>query len=113
MDAGISTEKIIYTILKRLETAMDEVKPDFMDIMHEAIGISETRWKNIILMLLDEHLITNVDVIPDGNSRLPILLMSDARITLRGINYMEELKKKNEGPLEPTEIIDVYGYDDT
>lgn len=92
----ILNEKIIYTMLKRLEKAMDEDEPDFKDIRHEALGISEERWKSIILMLLDENLITKVDVIQDGNKRLPKLFIRDMRITLKGLNYLKELAKKCE-----------------
>lgn len=86
----VSTDGLIYKILGWLERTMDEDKPNYREIQHKALGITENRWKHIMLMLMEEGLVEGVSEIEDGNSRLPIIFVDNVRITLRGIRYLAE-----------------------
>lgn len=91
--------KIIYKILKRLERAMDEDEFDKKEIMHEALGISEARWAKIMEMLANEGYVQGVYIINIAGRMYPGIKIADIRITLKGLEYLEEnsmMKKAGE-----------------
>lgn len=84
--------KTIYTLLNRLEKALDYEDKDFNaeeQIGHEVLGITQTRWRSYIEMLEQAGYISGVKVksFTDGSSYLDI---SSARITLQGLQYLAE-----------------------
>lgn len=81
--------KIIYKILKYLETAMDYDEVDTSRLSAEALNVSENRRIGILEMLVKEGYVDGVGVTRsvDGN----VLLSMDApRITLKGLEYLQE-----------------------
>lgn len=87
---ALPTEELIYKILGWLEKTMDEDKPNYEEIHHKALGITKNRWKHIMLMLKEEGLVDGISTQTDGNNRLPIVTILNARITLKGIRYLAE-----------------------
>ncbi|UTC66030.1 MULTISPECIES: YjcQ family protein [unclassified Treponema] len=84
--------KTIYTLLNRLEKALDYEDKDFNaeeQIGHEVLGITQTRWRSYIEMLEQAGYISGVKVksFTDGSNYLDI---SSARITLQGLQYLAE-----------------------
>jgi len=80
--------KIIYKILKALEAAMDCDKLDHSLISAEFLGVSPNRWEAIMEMMCDEGYITGVTVIRGISMRG--VKLSNVRITLRGLEFLEE-----------------------
>lgn len=85
-----SNFKIIYKILKILEGAMDIEEFDKQLISYESLGISETLWCNIMKMLIDNGYIEGVHVVNVMGGRTPGIKMVTPRITLKGLEYLEE-----------------------
>ncbi len=81
--------KAIYKILKYLETAMDYDEVDTSRLSAEALNISENRRIRVLEMLIKEGYIDGVDVTRsiDGNV---LLSMNAPRITLKGLEYLQE-----------------------
>lgn len=84
--------KTIYTLLNRLEKALDYEEKDFNaeeQIGHKALRITETRWRSYIEMLNQAGYISGVITksFTDGTSYLDI---SSIRITLQGLQYLAE-----------------------
>lgn len=82
---------IIYKILKALEKAMDYEEFDINSISAECLGISQTRWEKIIIMLAKSGYIEGVlydQCMNDYSPHLvkPILPV----ITLKGLEYLSE-----------------------
>ena len=81
--------KIIYKILKYLEAAMDVAAPDMTPIKAEALGLSEDRWKALLLMLHKEGYIEGL-VYKQYIGESSLLLVDRVKITLKGLEYLEE-----------------------
>ena len=82
--------KTIYTLLNRLEKALDYENFDAEEqIGYKALGITETRWRSYIEMLEEAEYISGVKIknFTDGTSYLDI---SSIRITLQGLQYLAE-----------------------
>jgi len=81
--------KIIYRILHYLEKAMDLEELDLDCISAESLKLTERRWAAIMEMLVRERYIDGVSVkwFSDG---YPEISMSNPRITLRGLEYLQE-----------------------
>ena len=81
--------KMIYRILRYLEKAMDLDEPDMERISAEALGLSEQRWAALMEMLATERYVTGILVkrSVDGETALSV---STPRITLRGLEYLQE-----------------------
>ena len=90
--------KVIYKILKILERAMDEENFDKNMISHEALGITEARWIKLMEMLVLNDYIQGVSLINMAGRTSPDIKIMDIRITLNGLEYLEEnsLMKKAE-----------------
>ena|GEM_PF-7044291 len=90
---NISVEKVMYAILRRFAKAMDEDEqnPNFSkDVGHEAFGISEKKWTNIILDMKNAGLIEGIDIIKNGNRDYDIVHINRAKITLLGRKYLKD-----------------------
>lgn len=81
--------KTIYRILRYLEKAMDLDEPDMDRISAPALGLTERRWTAIIEMLVRERYIEGISIkkSADGDT---LISVSDPRITLRGLEYLQE-----------------------
>ena len=77
--------KAVYKILSALEKAMDYPEFDINDVGSEALGVSEERWARYIEMMVDVGYIKGVSIKRDitGATR-------DVRITLKGLEYLQE-----------------------
>ena len=80
--------KVIYKILKYLETAMDFAEPDYEPIKATALGLSEERWMQLIRMLVDSGYIEGVKVM--CYTRGLALNPFEPKITLKGLEYLAE-----------------------
>lgn len=81
--------KIIYRILRQLEKAMDYDELDMDFISAEKFGITEQRWVAIIEMLVKEGYVTGISVKRSADGEI-CLSISDIRITLKGLEYLQE-----------------------
>ncbi len=81
--------KAIYKILKYLREAMNYEEADIDFISDKALGISENLWVSILEMLVSNGYITGVEV-KYGAQGDRVLSISNLRITLKGIEYLEE-----------------------
>ncbi len=82
--------KTIYTLLNRLEKALDYENFDAEEqIGYKALGITETRWRSYIEMLEEAEYISGIKVknFIDSSSYIDI---SAIRITLQGLQYLAE-----------------------
>lgn len=81
--------KAVYRILSTLEKSMDlpEMNMELLD--HNALGISKERWNRYIEMMLDVGYIKGAVIRKDitGNVRVEC---NDLRITLKGLEYLQE-----------------------
>ena len=83
--------KIIYRILKYLESCMDYEEPDFGAISAERLNISKERWEQLLFMLTDNKYIDGVIFSQSLSDMRPKLCMPMApRITLKGLEYLAE-----------------------
>lgn len=83
--------KVIYKVLKYLEIAMDLDVVDRDEISHEKFGISEARWSRLIEMMYDNGYIDGVHIINYcGGESYPSIKFDNLRITLAGLEYLEE-----------------------
>ena len=82
--------KIIYKILKTLQRSMDFEEFDSRTISAETLGITKARWNKIMLMLVESGYIKGVDVVEIDNMPMPYITVEYPRITLKGIEYLEE-----------------------
>ena len=81
--------KAIYKILKYLREAMNYEEADIDFISANALGISENLWISIAEMLTRSGYITGIEV-KYGAQGERVLSISNLRITLKGIEYLEE-----------------------
>lgn len=81
--------KTIYRILRYLEKAMDYDEADMDFISASALGLSERRWTAIMEMLVKEGYIDGLTVTRSRDGDV-VLSVNDPRITLRGLEYLNE-----------------------
>lgn len=80
--------KVIYRILKYIQTCMEYEEFDDEGFTAEHFGISQALFLNLLQMLLDAGYITGVKVVTDKlGSELVII---HPRLTLEGMEYLEE-----------------------
>lgn len=81
--------KAVYRILSTLEKAMDLPEFDSSQIGPEKLGVSEERWARYIEMMADVGYIKGVRVerCIDGSLNVD---GSEMRITLKGLEYLQE-----------------------
>lgn len=79
----------IYKILKVLEKAMDFDELDMDLISAKALGISENRRLALLKMLADNGYIEGVHIRETCDGML-LVAMPHPRITLKGLEYLEE-----------------------
>jgi hypothetical protein len=81
--------KAVYKILTALEKAMDLPEFDVGQIGYEALGVSKERWARYIEMMVDVGCIKGVRVKYNINGDT-IVEPQDMRITLKGLEYLQE-----------------------
>ena len=79
--------KIIYKILKLLESAMDYDEFDRSQLSPELLGVSENRLNAILKMLQDEGYVSGVLYVKGLSG---VKLDKYFGITLKGLEYLEE-----------------------
>lgn len=81
--------KAVYKILSALEKAMDLPEFDISQISASALGVSEQRWARYIEMMVDVGYIKGVSIQSNVVSEL-MVEVDDIRITLKGLEYLQE-----------------------
>lgn len=81
--------KVIYKILKYLESAMDYSEPDYEPILAAALGLTEERWRLLMKMLTENGYIDGVVLKQYMRSGITIIRFNP-EITLRGLEYLHE-----------------------
>ena len=81
--------KIIYRILRYLEKAMDYEEVDISFISAERFNLTERRWAAIMEMLAKEKYVDGISVKRSIDGEI-VLSLSNPRITLRGLEYLQE-----------------------
>lgn len=81
--------KAVYKILTALEKAMDLPEFDIEQINHEALGVSVERWARYIEMMHDVGYIKGVELHKNILGET-IVSCKDMRITLKGLEYLQE-----------------------
>ena len=88
--------KIIYKILSALEKSMDLEECNLDSISSETLRISNERWNKYIEMLLDAGYIKGVTIQKYITGETNVNA-EDIRITLKGLEYLSENSKRNNG----------------
>lgn len=81
--------RIIYRILKALESSMDAEEFDERMIAPETLHISESRLLSILRMLLLAGLIEGIAIDTDATGHF-LVSKGRPRLTLKGIEYLNE-----------------------
>ena len=81
--------KAVYRILSALEKAMDLPEFDISQISASALGVSEQRWARYIEMMVDVGYIKGVSI-QSGITNELMIEADDMRITLKGLEYLQE-----------------------
>lgn len=83
--------RIIYKILKILESSMDCEGIDTERLSPSSLGITEARFKKLLKMLLENGFVSGFDIKQYiGDSDISILGLENIEITLKGLEYLEE-----------------------
>ena len=100
--------KIIYKILKYLEGCMGQAEIDTTPLTAEALHTEQERLDEIIGMLLENGYIDGAKAKSYINSRTPIILnLNRAKITLKGLEYLEENSMMKKAAKLITGIIEI------
>lgn len=81
--------RVIYRILRYLEKAMDYDEPDMDCISAEHLKLTEQRWLSIMEMLVMEGYVTGIEIKRSSDGEV-CMSVSDMRITLKGLEYLQE-----------------------
>lgn len=83
--------KIIYKILKHLESSMDAESTDIAPISPERLGITHDRWERLLILLQDDGYIKDIETAQAlGEDRPHITEPIRPFITLRGLEYLAD-----------------------
>lgn len=99
--------KIIYRILKYLEAALDVTAPDMTPIKAESLGLTEERWKSLMLMLHKEGYIEGLSY-KQYVGEESVMRVEKVKITLKGLEYLEEnslMQKIKNAAMDVVDII--------
>ena len=99
--------KAVYKILSMLEKAMDYPEFDVSQISHEALDVSYERWARYLEMMADVGYIKGVTIDQCLDGRFDVDC-TDIRITLKGLEYLQEnfiMKKIYKGTKGIKEVV--------
>lgn len=82
--------KIIYEILKKLESSMDILEFNNSVLSYKALEISKPKWCRIMKMLFDSGYISGVSVWVSYDCSYPQVELIRPEITLKGLEYLQE-----------------------
>lgn len=83
--------KVIYKILKHLESAMDFEYTDVSAISHERLRITRERWEQILILLYKDGYIDGIVSTKTVSDDKPhIAEPINPMITLKGLEYLAE-----------------------
>lgn len=83
--------KVIYRILKYLESVMDVEETDLAPIKHERLGITHSRWEQLMIVLAEEGFITGVlYTMTQMDTRPHLAEPITPRIKLKGLEYLSD-----------------------
>lgn len=98
--------RIIYKILKVLCASMEHEEFDNAWISAETLGVSEAMWEAIMKMLVDNAYIEGVIAMEEMHGNFSIKLIRP-RITLKGLEYLEDNSMMKKAAKAAKGIIDV------
>lgn len=98
--------KVIYRILHYLEKAMDYNEADVSCISASALGISESRWTAIMEMIVREGYVIGVTVSHSCSGEI-LTWFNDPRITLHGLEYLNENSLMQKAAKQAKEIAEM------
>lgn len=102
--------KTIYKILSFLEQSLDYEQTDTDRLRAEGFGISENRFNAIMIMLTDSGYITGLTYKRYvGEEKLTISGLERVRITLAGLEYLNENGTMKKIAAAAKGIVDVIG----
>lgn len=81
--------KIIYQLLSYLREAMKYIQPDDTKLQYEFYGIPREQFEKIFALLVEDGYIAGVKVVRSETGTF-IAGRGNARITLKGLEYLEE-----------------------
>ena len=82
--------KAVYKILSQLEKAMDYPEMDLLPVIGpDKLGVSQERWNRYMEMMLDVGYIKGVRISRFVTGETDINI-ADIRITLKGLEYLQE-----------------------
>ena len=81
--------KAVYKILSALEKAMDLPEFDISQISASVLGVSEQRWARYLEMMADVGYIKGIKIQATISGEL-MVEADDIRITLKGLEYLQE-----------------------
>ena len=82
--------KAIYKVLQALERSMDLPAFDISELALDAMGVSTERQYRYLEMLQDAGLIKNAELYTNREGGLCLKNTRGIRITLRGLEYLQE-----------------------
>lgn len=83
--------KIIYKILKYLESCMGQAEIDTAPLTAEALHVEQERLDSIMDMMIRRGYVEGVSSRSYVHSRTPVIMnLERAQITLEGLEYLEE-----------------------
>ena len=82
--------KAIYKVLQALERSMDLPAFDISELALDAMGVSTERQYRYLEMLQDAGLIKNAELYTNREGGLCLKHPRKIRITLRGLEYLQE-----------------------
>lgn len=80
----VNQRKVIYSILKEIKGNKSEPKA-------EDYGLETAEFGDIVDMMLDENLIKGASVSRGGGGNVALIVfLKDAKITIKGLDYLED-----------------------
>ena len=91
--------RIIYTILRILQKAMDLEEFDSEELSAKALGLTVPKWSRLMAMLLKEGYISGGQTWNAMDCGYPKVALKRPELTMKGLEYLEEnrLMKKGAG----------------
>ncbi|GAB4073663.1 hypothetical protein GCM10028778_11660 [Barrientosiimonas marina] len=91
------TNDIILAVLKFLDESMDDEKVDFSKVNEESLNVTHPRYCKVLSMMLEENLIAGLAPVNFADRQYTEYKAINPRITLKGIEYLDENTLTNKG----------------